>query len=161
MKKDGNRGGDRSIRGKCWNKRVGNWKSECHQLLAEALRQQLAMTMPTHQNHTIHPDTLRSRHKLAIALNCQGKYAQAEALYRETMELRTKVLGAEHPETPKSKCNLAVALRRRGKSIPISSRTSLGAKHGHHGRLPSSYNNRCRSASLPMSVLVTLFVRCC
>ena len=36
---------------------------------------------------------------LAVAYYFQGKYAQAEALYSQTLEIRRRVLGPEHPNT--------------------------------------------------------------
>jgi hypothetical protein len=46
-----------------------------------------------------HPDTLMTRNNLAIALNEQGKYAEAETQDRELIKLYEKVLGPEHPDT--------------------------------------------------------------
>jgi hypothetical protein len=36
---------------------------------------------------------------LAGSYNDQGKYAQAEALYSQTLEISRRVLGREHPDT--------------------------------------------------------------
>jgi tetratricopeptide (TPR) repeat protein len=44
-----------------------------------------------------------------------GKYAEAEQMYRQTLELGEKVLGLEHPDTLTSMNNLAVVLRSQGK----------------------------------------------
>ena len=38
----------------------------------------------------------------------QGKYAQAEALYSQTLEIQRRVLGPEHPDTLMSMNNLAI-----------------------------------------------------
>ena len=46
-----------------------------------------------------HPDTLASMNNLANVYRWQGKYAQAEALYSQTLEIRRRVLGPEHPDT--------------------------------------------------------------
>lgn len=46
-----------------------------------------------------HLRTLNCMHVLAQTISDQGKYADAEALIRETLALREKVLGKEHPET--------------------------------------------------------------
>jgi hypothetical protein len=45
-----------------------------------------------------HPDTLYSMSNLASVYRRQGKYAQAEALHSQTLEVRRRVLGAEHPD---------------------------------------------------------------
>ena len=46
-----------------------------------------------------HPDTLTSMSKIGSALGGQGKYAEAEQMHRQTLELRKKVSGLEHPDT--------------------------------------------------------------
>jgi tetratricopeptide (TPR) repeat protein len=62
-----------------------------------------------------HPDTLTSMNNLANSLRRQGKYAEAEALDRQTLQLMETVLGKEHPDTLTSMNNLANSLRRQGK----------------------------------------------
>ena len=42
-----------------------------------------------------HPDTLTTRHSLALIFADQHKYEDAEDLYGHTLELREKVLGQE------------------------------------------------------------------
>ena len=44
-----------------------------------------------------------------------GKYAEAEAMFRETLALQTEALGAEHSSRLTSANNLATALRNQGK----------------------------------------------
>jgi tetratricopeptide (TPR) repeat protein len=44
---------------------------------------------------------------LANVLNHQGKYEQAEEMYRQALGLMEKVLGKEHPDTLESMNNLA------------------------------------------------------
>jgi len=46
-------------------------------------------------------------HNLAESLRQQGKYAEAEVLYRQTLQLKETVLGKEHPDTLISMMNLA------------------------------------------------------
>jgi tetratricopeptide (TPR) repeat protein len=50
---------------------------------------------------------------------CQikGQYAEAEAMNRQTLELKETVLGKEHPDTLASMNNLAVSLRQQGKYV--------------------------------------------
>jgi non-specific serine/threonine protein kinase/serine/threonine-protein kinase len=45
---------------------------------------------------------------LANVYQYEGKYAQAEALFRQTLEIRRRVLGPEHPDTLGSMVNLAI-----------------------------------------------------
>ncbi|KAL2137468.1 hypothetical protein VTI28DRAFT_9557 [Corynascus sepedonium] len=53
--------------------------------------------------------------KVAESYSIHGKYQDAEALYRQTLKLRTQVLGAEHPDTLRSMNNLANTLDSQGK----------------------------------------------
>ena len=57
-----------------------------------------------------HPDTLRSMNNLAVCLDEQKKWDEAEPLYRETLMLREMVLGKEHPDTLLTMYNLATML---------------------------------------------------
>jgi tetratricopeptide (TPR) repeat protein len=45
----------------------------------------------------------------------KGKYAEAEAMYRQTLQLQETVLGKEHPHTPASIVGLANSLHSQGK----------------------------------------------
>jgi pentatricopeptide repeat protein len=54
---------------------------------------------------------------LAGALSRQGKYAEAEQMHRQMLELRQKVLGPEHPHTLTGVSNLAGALSGQGKYV--------------------------------------------
>ncbi len=62
-----------------------------------------------------HPNTLSSMGNLAIALYHQGKYAEAQSLYEQTLEMCRRVLGPEHLRTLASMNNLAIALHEQGK----------------------------------------------
>ena len=62
-----------------------------------------------------HPDTLVSMRNLATSLSQQGKYAEAEAMNRQTLKLQEEVLGKDHPDTLISMSNLAGSLRQQGK----------------------------------------------
>ena len=57
-----------------------------------------------------HPDTLTSLNNLAVFLDEQKKWDEAEPLYRETLMLREMVLGKEHPDTLCIMYNLAAML---------------------------------------------------
>ncbi len=52
---------------------------------------------------------------LALLFYRQGKYEAAEPLYKETLQLRIKVLGEEHPHTLVSMNNLALLFKRQSK----------------------------------------------
>jgi tetratricopeptide (TPR) repeat protein len=62
-----------------------------------------------------HPDTLYSMNNLAEAYCSHGKYAQAEALQSQTLEIRRRVLGPEHPSTLYSMNRLANIYHQQGK----------------------------------------------
>jgi serine/threonine protein kinase len=55
-----------------------------------------------------HPETLDSMHDVASAFFAQGRYSEAEALHRQVLEARRRVLGEEHPSTFESMRSLAV-----------------------------------------------------
>ncbi|KRD23388.1 tetratricopeptide repeat protein [Streptomyces sp. Root264] len=46
-----------------------------------------------------HPDTLASRHNLALALTSAGEQAEAIQLLRRTLDDRVRILGDEHTHT--------------------------------------------------------------
>jgi tetratricopeptide (TPR) repeat protein len=83
----------------------------------------------------------------AQELYAQGKYAQAEPLYRKELAVREEVLGLKHPDTAQSYNDLAVILDALGraheaeplyrKALPIKEEV-LGPKHPDTAE---SYNN--------------------
>jgi tetratricopeptide (TPR) repeat protein len=65
-----------------------------------------------------HPGTLTSIHNIALFLQSQGKYDEAEPMYRQTLALTEKILGKEHlrhASTLTSMNNLAFLLQSQGK----------------------------------------------
>ena len=56
-------------------------------------------------------------HSLGWCSLLQGKYSEAEAIYRQTLQLRETVLGKDHPDTLASMNNLAISLRNQGKYV--------------------------------------------
>jgi len=58
-----------------------------------------------------HPHTLKSVANFALVLKNQGKYTEAEKMYRQALELMEKGLGDEHPTTKRCRDNLAKCLR--------------------------------------------------
>jgi hypothetical protein len=43
-----------------------------------------------------HPSTLTTMNNLALVLDSQGKYAEAETMFRQMLAMREKVLSGEH-----------------------------------------------------------------
>jgi len=62
-----------------------------------------------------HPDTLWRMNDLANVYSSQGKYAQAEALFKPTLEARRRLLGPEHPNTLSTLSDIASMYQRQGK----------------------------------------------
>ena len=52
---------------------------------------------------------------LADVYDAQGKYAQAEALFSQTLEIQRRVLGPEHPDTLDTLSDFASMYQRQGK----------------------------------------------
>ena len=66
-----------------------------------------------------------SLNNLAVLYHAQGKYAEAEPLYRRALGIREKALGPEHPDVATSLNNLAELYRPRG-NTPRPSRSTSG-----------------------------------
>lgn len=62
-----------------------------------------------------HPDTLLSANNLATLYQVQGRYAEAELLYRRVFESQERVLGREHRNTLASVNNLAMLYQAQGR----------------------------------------------
>ena len=60
-------------------------------------------------------ERLAATNTLANALQDEGKYPRAEAIYRELLPTHHRLHGAEHPYTLASGMNLATSLDRQGK----------------------------------------------
>lgn len=72
-----------------------------------------------------HPDTLRSRNRLAYALWREGRYKEAEAAFRELIGAEERLLKANDPDTLWSHNGLAIVLDDEGKH------TQAEAEHRH------------------------------
>jgi tetratricopeptide (TPR) repeat protein len=59
-----------------------------------------------------HPDTSHSLNNLAAIYEAQGKYAEAEPLYKRANAIREKALGYKHPDLLKVLMNYADLLRK-------------------------------------------------
>src|SRR5258708_32156252 len=57
---------------------------------------------------TEHPETLNTRHALALLYKDQGKYTEAEVLYQQVLSSQEKLLGTEHPHTLGTRHNQAL-----------------------------------------------------
>jgi hypothetical protein len=55
---------------------------------------------------------------VAHTLYSQGQFKEAEAMYWDTLELRTKALGTEHPNTLETMDGLALSIGAQGKEEP-------------------------------------------
>lgn len=62
-----------------------------------------------------HPDILSSMNKLAGVLSDQGKYGEAEEMFRQALAVMERVLGKEHPSTLTNTNNLTGVLSDQGK----------------------------------------------
>ena len=62
-----------------------------------------------------HPDLLTTKNNLAQLLFAQGKYEEAEALFRQTLDGRRRVLGEDHRDTLSTMGNLAQLLAEQGR----------------------------------------------
>jgi CHAT domain-containing protein/tetratricopeptide (TPR) repeat protein len=57
----------------------------------------------------------RTMSEQSLAVEAQGKYAQAQPLYEKALEIRRRLLTDDHPQTASSYSNLACNLNRQGK----------------------------------------------
>jgi hypothetical protein len=60
----------------------------------------------------------------------QGRYAEAEKLCRETLNIRSRVLGPEHPDTAMSAYELSGLLARQGRRSEALSFLQQAVDHG-------------------------------
>ena len=83
-------------------------------------------------------DTIFTAGTLAYELKAQGKYDEAEPLYREVLEVRREALGNRHPRTLGSINNLGALLKAKGELAAAESlyrealqaqRETLGNRH--------------------------------
>ena len=66
---------------------------------------------------TATPTPPASYNNLALNLNAQGKYAQAQPFYQKALEIHRRLLTDEHPHTATSYGNLAANLNAQGKYV--------------------------------------------
>jgi len=78
-------------------------------------------------------DTLNSMNNLANVYGDEGKYAQAEALHSQTVEIYRRVLGPDHPFTLYSLSDFAVMYQQQGKyslAEKYAAQALAGRRHG-------------------------------
>jgi tetratricopeptide (TPR) repeat protein len=63
----------------------------------------------------VHPSVAESLNNLAALLCDQGKYEEADELFRQTLAIHRKLHGDEHPDIARSLSNLGEVLAKRGK----------------------------------------------
>ena len=94
-----------------------------------------------------HPDTATSYNNVAFNLTAQGKYVEAEPLYRKALAIYRKGLGEEHADTATSYNNVAYNLKAQGKYAEAEPlfRKALALRRKvlgeEHPDTASSYNN--------------------
>ena len=81
----------------------------------------------------------------------QGKYAEAEPLYRKALAIRLKTLGEDHPDTAVSYNNLASNLNAQGKYAEAEPlyRKALAIRLKTLGREPLRHRHQLRQPSRP------------
>jgi tetratricopeptide (TPR) repeat protein len=92
-----------------------------------------------------HPTTLSSMNNLALDYYSQGRYAQAEALLNQTLEIKRRVLGPEHPNTLDALSDLGRMYQRQSKyalAEMYAAKTLVGRRHAlgseHPGTMESA-----------------------
>jgi len=101
-----------------------------------------------------HPSTLNTAGNLALSLNRQGKYDEAEKMQREVLALRNRVLGAEHRDTLTAAGNLAASLNRQGKqdeAVAMEREVLVVEKRVLGCRASGHVEYRGQSCSIPQS----------
>ncbi|WP_414590159.1 tetratricopeptide repeat protein, partial [Scytonema sp. PCC 10023] len=62
-----------------------------------------------------HPDVAQSLNALAALYQNQGRYTQAEPLFRQALEMRKRLLGQQHPDVATSLNDLAALYQKQGR----------------------------------------------
>ncbi len=63
-----------------------------------------------------HPSVAASLNNMASLYNAQGKYAEAEPLYKRALPIDEKALGPDHPHVATALENYAALLHKTGRS---------------------------------------------
>ncbi len=81
----------------------------------EAEKKFLAAREQAHEFGPDHPDVATSLNGLAEVYRAQGRYAEAEPLYKRALTNQEKALGPDHPYTATSLNNLAALYQAQGR----------------------------------------------
>ena len=92
----------------CFDRLQGRYIS-AHQAILEAY------TISQERRGDVATNTLHCLHVLASVLECQGKYKEAEEMYRRVLKGREKLVEIEHPHTLITLNHLALILQRQGR----------------------------------------------
>ena len=90
-----------------------------------------------------HPDVATSLNNLAVLYDDQGRYADAEPLYKRSLAIREKALGPDHPDVATSLNNLAELYDDQGRyadAEPLYKRSLAIYEKGARSR-----SSRCRT----------------
>src|SRR5437899_799279 len=84
---------------------TGGLTKLCHGAPTDSLETNPTITMHVYNYADVspkalieHPDLAAGLTNLALLYSKQGKYGQAEPLYRRSLAIQEKVLGADHPD---------------------------------------------------------------
>ena len=69
-----------------------------------------------------HPTTLNTMNSLAVAYNHQGKYREAEILYKQCLAKRKIILGESHPHTLGTMSKLVEVTSKLNLSLKVESK---------------------------------------
>ena len=64
-----------------------------------------------------HPSVARTLNNLAILYQAQGRYTEAEPLYKQSLAMTKRVFGQQHPHVATSLNNLAELYRTQGRYV--------------------------------------------
>ncbi len=85
-----------------------------------------------------HPDVATALNNLAVLYRAQGRYAEAEPLYKRSLAIREKALGPDHPDVAQSLNNLAELYRPRAATPRPSRSTSAASPSARRRSAPTT-----------------------
>jgi tetratricopeptide (TPR) repeat protein len=100
-----------------------------------------------------HPNVTASLNNLAFLYEQQGRYADAEPLYKRALAIREKALGPDRPDVAQSLNNLAVLYLVQGRladALPLVQRTIPAARANPSIALPALFVAQ-RNGPMPTS----------
>ncbi len=114
---------------------------EVEPLLHEAIKLNRVNDQRTSANPespTASPRTATLINNLGLVVNFQGRQAEAEALYRESLAIRRRILDADHPDLAQSLTNLGLLLNELGQ-LQESAATLQEALSTRRASLPAGH----------------------